>query len=118
MAFEPIELPSAKTAEEEDVEMVDLFYLDDDVYQIPKNPPAGVALEYLRISRQESPDAGAHWLLEEALGEDGYQALTNHPTLDHATLVRILDVVRDHYLGEKGAGPTRRSRGGRKKSRG
>lgn len=118
MGFEPISLPSAKAVEDEEVEMVDLFYLDDDVYQIPKTPPAGVALEYLKITREEGPDAGIHWLLSEALGSDGYDALTNHPTLDKDTLNRILEAVRDHYLGDKGAGPTRRSRGGRKKSRG
>lgn len=118
MAFEPIELPSAKAAEDTETEMVDLFYLDGDTYQIPKHPPAGVALEYLKVAREEGPDAGAHWLLSEALGEEGYDALANHPTLDPDTLVQLLDAVRDHYLGDKGSGPTKRSRGGRKKSRG
>lgn len=113
--IETIKLPSAK--DPADVEMVDLFELDGDVYQIPKNPSAGVALEYLDIATSEGPEKATKWLLLEAIGEEGYDALRNHPNLPAETLEQIITAVKDHYLGGREQGPTR-PRGGRKKRRG
>ncbi|MFD6094747.1 hypothetical protein ACFVWN_01080 [Nocardiopsis flavescens] len=115
--WEMIRLPSAKEAAERPVEMLDLFEIDDDVYQMPKNPSAGVALEYLDIATDQGPEKATKWLMEEAIGEEGYRALREHPELPVDDLERIIDAVKDHYLGSKNAGPTRRSRGGRKKKR-
>ncbi len=112
--FETFQLPSAKVAEDKPVEMVDLFEIDDDVYQMPAKPSGGVALGYLDISVESGPEKATKWLIEEAIGEDGYQALMDHPDLEPETLEKIIDAIKDHYLGSKGAGPTRRSRGGRK----
>ena len=44
-------------------------------YTMPKRPNAGLALEYLKQARK-NPDVAMSWLIETAVGEEGYDALT------------------------------------------
>jgi len=44
-------------------------------YTMPAKPNAGLALRYLKMARQNA-DFAFSWLLETALGEEGYDALT------------------------------------------
>jgi hypothetical protein len=43
-------------------------------YTMPAKPNPGVALEYLRMIRKIG-DAASSWLIETAVGEEGYDAL-------------------------------------------
>lgn len=43
-------------------------------YDMPAKPNPGIALEYLRMVRRIG-DAASSWLIETAVGEDGYDAL-------------------------------------------
>lgn len=45
-------------------------------YTMPSKPNAGLALEYLKRARREGADIAMSWLVEKAIGEDGYDALT------------------------------------------
>lgn len=45
-------------------------------YTMPAKPNAGLGLAYLKQARRLGPDVAASWLIEEAVGEDGYDALT------------------------------------------
>lgn len=43
-------------------------------YTMPAKPNMGLALEYLRWARKDA-DTAASWLIETAIGEEGYSAL-------------------------------------------
>lgn len=43
-------------------------------YTMPSKPNAGLALEYLRKARQNA-DLAMSWIIETAIGSDGYDAL-------------------------------------------
>lgn len=44
-------------------------------YTIPAKPNAGLALEFLRVARTQGAELATSWLIEEAVGREGYQAL-------------------------------------------
>lgn len=46
-------------------------------YTMPKRPNVGLALQYLKRARRENPDMAMSWLIETAVGEEGYDALTD-----------------------------------------
>lgn len=96
-----IVLPSTKADDGADieVEMEPLFELNDEIYQIPKKPSAGMALGYLERQTEQGPDAAVHWMMMEMLGEEGYDALKNHPTLDREILDKIIAKVERKVLG-------------------
>lgn len=48
---------------------------DSTVYTMPRKPNVGLALRYLKLARKQSPDVAMSWLIEEAIGEEGYDAL-------------------------------------------
>jgi len=108
-----IKLPSTRTAEGEEVEvpMEPLFELDDDIYQIPARPSAGMALGYLERQTEQGPDAAIHWMMTEMLGHEGYDALKNHPSLDREVLDAIIARVEKKVLGGmEGKRPSGKSR--------
>lgn len=108
-----IVLPSTKTAEGEEIEvpMEPLFELDDEIYQIPKKPSAGMALGYLERQTEQGPDAAIHWMMTEMLGEEGYGALRDHPNLDREVLDKIIGKVEKKVLGGmEGKRPSGKSR--------
>lgn len=108
-----IVLPSTKTAEGEEIEvpMEPLFELDDEIYQIPKKPSAGMALGYLERQTEQGPDAAIHWMMTEMLGEEGYGALRDHPNLDREILDKIIGKVEKKVLGGmEGKRPSGKSR--------
>mgnify|MGYP003506471719 FL=1 len=45
-------------------------------YTMPKRPNVGLALQYLKRARREGADLAMSWLIETAVGEEGYDALT------------------------------------------
>lgn len=114
-----IKLPSLKDSEES-IEMVDVFELDDEVYQMPKNPSAGIALEYLKRQSEGGPDRAIYYMLARMLGEDVYDLLMEHPSLTQEHLEQIIQVVEEHMLGAtqgKNQNGSHRQKGS-KKSRG
>lgn len=46
-------------------------------YTIPAKPNPGLALEFLRQGRKVGPELAISWLIEEAVGTDGYLALVD-----------------------------------------
>lgn len=46
-----------------------------DTYTMPANPNPGLALAYLKMARRQGADVAMSWLIEEAVGEAGYDAL-------------------------------------------
>lgn len=99
--YDIIKLPSTVTesGEEAEVPMEPLFELNDEVYLIPQKPSAGMALGYLERQTEMGPDAAVHWMMVEMLGQEGYDALKNHPTLDREVLETIINKVEKKVLG-------------------
>lgn len=99
--FTPIVLNSTKTddGQEVEVEMVPVFELDGDLYQVPAKPSAGLALGYLRMQSTQGPDAAVYWMMVEMLGEEGYDALANHPDLERDQMDQIIQYIEKKVLG-------------------
>lgn len=99
--YDIIDLPDTVTEEGEEVEieMEPLFRLNGEEYLIPAKPSAGMALGYLEIQTVRGPDAAIHWMMTEMLGQDGYDALQNHPALPRETLDKIIQRVEKKVLG-------------------
>lgn len=66
-------------------------------YSMPNEPFPGLALQYLKRARREGEALAGSWLLEQVLGEDGYDALAGEPdvTLEQVNGItaRALQVV-------------------------
>jgi hypothetical protein len=111
--FQPIILPSTKddAGEDIEVEMVPVFELDGEWYQVPKVPSAGLSLGYLEVQSQQGPDAAVYWMMVEMLGEEGFQALRDHPSLERADMDAIISYIEKKVLGSvpgKSRGNSRR----------
>ncbi|WP_149264296.1 hypothetical protein [Actinomadura sp. K4S16] len=97
------------------IEMVPLFVMGDDVYEMPKKPPAGLALEYLEKQVEDGPDAAAMWVMVEVLGEEVYTMLKDHPSLDFDQFNDIFERLEKNLLGGKGQKANRAQRGVRRR---
>lgn len=72
---------------------------EDFVYSMPEKANAGFSLVYLKAARTMGAEVAIAWLLELALGEDGYDALAGEADLDPATLNVIMETVQTRALG-------------------
>jgi hypothetical protein len=96
--FEPLRIASDEEIEEERVE---LFYIGDTPYTIPKTIPPGVALQFLREAREHGRDLATAPLLTRVLGEDAYEALEQSRALTEDQMEWIVNKVLDLALGRK-----------------
>lgn len=62
-------------------------------YTMPKRPNAGLALAYLKRARRTDPDQAMSWLIEQAVGTEGYDALADE--LANPAISDPLGVLRD-----------------------
>lgn len=108
---EPMVVHFKTRSAEVEVETEPLFYIDDVEYSIPKKLPANMGLRYLRLIRKRGQEIAADWLLEEVLGEAGYDALTSQDFEDdEASFEQLFKVIERRALGQKeGAAGNRRS---------
>lgn len=106
-----------RRSEDVPVEMIDLFELDDKMYQIPAQPKINLALRYLNMSRKQGNDNALGWLLEQMVGEEAYEALMGFDDLTPEQLKTIMMVVEGVTMGALEV-PTPPSTKGRRKSRG
>jgi hypothetical protein len=81
------------------VERVSIFELDGRDYTIEKRPRINVALAYLRLARTQGDNAAIGYLLEESLGKDAFQALTEYDGLSADEFGQIFAIVQKHVLG-------------------
>lgn len=99
-----LRLVSMTEEEESAVEKIAVFEIDDVVYSIEKRPRVHIALGYLRLARKEGQDAAVAYLLEESLGEDGFEALCGHRNLKPEDFEGVMKIIRKHVLGGLEAG--------------
>lgn len=62
-------------------------------YTMPDKPNAGLALEYLKRARRLDPDVAMSWLIEAAVGTEGYDALAEE--LADPAVTDPMAVLRD-----------------------
>lgn len=112
--YDIIDLPDTVTEEgvELEVPLEPLFRLNGEEYLIPAKPSAGMALGYLELQTKQGPDAAIHWMMVEMLGQEGYDILRDHPSLEREQLDKIIQRVEKKVLGgmqgKAPAGATRR----------
>lgn len=71
---------------------------EERTFTMPAKPNAGLALHYLRMARTAaSPDVAMSWLVETAVGEEGYLALADElaGVEDGAEAQRILQGITE-----------------------
>lgn len=95
--FEPIRINTQEAQEE--VKRVPLFYIDEDEYTIPEKFPATVGLRYLRNINVDGRDYAVAQLMEEALGADGFEALSNCDSLTKKQMEEINSLIVELALG-------------------
>lgn len=94
--FEPIHIAADEDVEEE---RVPLFYIGTTEYSVPKNIPAGVGLEYLRVASERGETMAAPVLLTRVLGEEAYTALEKSRGLKEEQLAQIIQIIVDRAMG-------------------
>jgi uncharacterized protein YihD (DUF1040 family) len=93
-----IELNSSQGGSENE-EQIQIFSIDGKEYTIPAKPRVNVALKYLHDAKHKSEDIAAAGLLENLLGEEGYEALMNYEDLTADQLKAIMKIVQKVALG-------------------
>lgn len=81
-------------------------------YTMPRKPNPGFALQYLKLARQIG-DAASSWLIETAVGEEGYDALAEdlvtyeekNPGGSIKLLQQIAQRIQETAMGGLDAGP-------------
>lgn len=81
------------TKKDRKAEREPLFYLGDDTYEIDKEIPARVAVQYLRDLRGGSADVAVARVMHTVVGEAGMKALAESEDLDGSELKQITDIV-------------------------
>lgn len=94
--FEPLHFDSAAAPE---IERVVIAYLDDYELTMPAVVPPNVGLKVMRTSRKSGDEAAMMQMLEEVLGEEGYERLENWSALTVDNLVALFKVVQKVALG-------------------
>jgi hypothetical protein len=95
----PRSLVEIVTTDQPEVELIPLFSIDGEVYSIPAEVSASMALRVLDTARREGMEAAMSGALEELLGPDAYQALLHCKSLTTDHLEAIMAGVQGHVLG-------------------
>jgi hypothetical protein len=95
----PRSLVEIVTTDAPEAELVPLFSIDGQVYSIPAEVSASMALRVLDEARRSGMEAAMSGALEELLGAEAYQALLHCTSLTTAHLEAIMDAVQGHVLG-------------------
>lgn len=68
-------------------------------YDMPGKPHVGLGLAFLRMARIHGGEIAMTWLLEEAIGTEGFFALVSEPDIDRDVITGIYRRVREIVLG-------------------
>jgi hypothetical protein len=95
----PRSLIEIVTTDLPEIEQVPLFSIDGQVFSIPAEVDASMALRVLDAARRSGMEAAMSGALEELLGEESYQALLNCKGLTKENLEQIMALVQEISLG-------------------
>ncbi len=88
------------TKSTKEVETIELFSIDGTSYVIPNKARVNVGLRYMKLMRDESPNAADAWLLEALLGKDAFEALMDYDDLTPEVLEQVVAAAAKVVLGE------------------
>lgn len=83
-----------------DVELIPLFSIDGKEYGIPKHVDMSIVLRTLKNMRNSSEMEALGQMLEELLGAEAYDALSNYKGLTGEHLKQLMDTVTEHAMGQ------------------
>ena len=78
---------------------IPLFSIDGTAYTIPARFDPIMALRALDMARRRGEEIMLSWLLEEALGEEGYQALLGCSSVTTGQLQALMEKVSEQVMG-------------------
>lgn len=113
-----IDLDAGSGAADTAGEVVELFSAGGRTYTVPARPRVNVALKYMRAIRKIGPTLAEAQLLEDLLGEDGYDALCDCDLLTAEQLSQIAELASKHALGALEEAPEGNDAGGSERSAG
>lgn len=104
--MDPVVIRKAPPSDPPAVERIDLFTIEPEdgepvTYSMPNKPEPGIGLAYLREARNWGPDLAMSWLIEWAVGSEGYSALVAELEVEEQLRTirdRILLVIRGQAL--------------------
>ncbi|MFJ8935353.1 hypothetical protein ACIRL0_06490 [Streptomyces sp. NPDC102365] len=94
--FEPLRFSSKAPTEER----VPIFYVDDDEYTIPKFISRSFSLGVMERARDVGMEIAVTEAMEELLGDDGYKALLNCPSISDEDWDAFQTIFRDLVFGK------------------
>lgn len=80
-------------------ERVVVFFLDDVPYTMPAHVSPSVSLKFMKIARSDGMELAMAGLLEEVLGPEAYDALSNYKHLTQQNMGDLMDAIRRHAMG-------------------
>lgn len=95
--IEPVIIGAPDDAEE--VAPVHIFSIGETDYYMPGEVPASLALQVLEVTELDGQQAAVSYALRTVLGDDGFDALKNHPTLKRKELSAVMDIVMARVMG-------------------
>lgn len=95
--FTPVRISTSEPTEA--VKQIPLFYIDDQEYTVPAKLPPALGLRYLRDVRDRGSDYATAELLIAALGEEGFDALSECDAIDADQMDSIIEGVIGIAMG-------------------
>lgn len=81
-------------------ERLPLFYIDDELFTIPKRPRPNIGLKYLKTLRTSgNAEMATAVLLNSMLGDGAYDALSDCDELEVPQLEEIVTIAKNTALG-------------------
>jgi hypothetical protein len=87
------------TKSDEGIEQVELFSIDGKSYTIANKPRLNVALKTLKLMRKEGEEVAMAYMMEAAIGEEAFDALTEYEDLDADTFGAIVSAAQKIVFG-------------------
>lgn len=89
--YEPIVLKTRN--EDEEIEMLHVFTIDDKKYYMPTRVPFNVTIKAMRIYAEKGEAAALDYQLRVLLGTDGYDALMDFDDLESEDFQNIVNLA-------------------------
>lgn len=80
-------------------EKIEVFSIDEVAYYIPKTVRRGLSLKYLKMKREQGSSVAIAFLLEEVLGTETYDILSDYDELTDDDLAKVTKLVMSVVMG-------------------
>lgn len=90
----------SKNADNDNVEKVTLFYVDDVAYQIPKRPSTRIALKYLDETATGNEVLAQRNMIVSLMGQEAWEALLTVEDASMDDFNKIIEVASKIVFGD------------------